>query len=260
MTDRAVGTDPLEEERDLLFRSLDDLDREWEAGELDRADYEALRDGYTARMAALLREPDTDRTDRDEPSPDESGAGSGGGSGPWRSLATVAVVLIVAGLAGLVLARTAGERGVGDQLTGEIDASPRSRVIRCQELGATGGDLLGALQCFDEVLVDDPENAEALAYRGWYLLLASGSLQDGEELAPDDQALADELVASGMAYLDRAIEVDPDFPDPLAFRATVNDRLGRSDDVCADIGTLRSLDPPPFFLDQTDPIAARNGC
>jgi len=67
-------------------------------------------------------------------------------------------------------------------------------------------------------------------------------------------------MASGLDYLDRSIEADPTFPDPLAFRASVYDRLGESDLVCADIETLSTLDPPEFFLDQTTAIAERNDC
>ena len=45
----------LEEDRDHLLRSLDDLEREREAGDIDDADYVTLRDDYTARAAAVLR-------------------------------------------------------------------------------------------------------------------------------------------------------------------------------------------------------------
>ncbi|MDH3680048.1 MAG: hypothetical protein OEV40_08900, partial [Acidimicrobiia bacterium] len=76
----------------------------------------------------------------------------------------------------------------------------------------------------------------------------------------EDEADAVELMASGLDYLNRAIDADPTFPDPLAFRASVHDRLGQSDLVCADIAELRTLDPPQFFLDQTAAIATRNGC
>ena len=53
--DSATGTGELEEERDFLLRSLDDLDRERAAGDLDPADYVALKEDYTARAAAVLR-------------------------------------------------------------------------------------------------------------------------------------------------------------------------------------------------------------
>src|SRR5690606_27537834 len=45
----------LEEERDFLLRSLDDLEREHEAGDVDDHDYEVLKDDYTARAARVIR-------------------------------------------------------------------------------------------------------------------------------------------------------------------------------------------------------------
>ena len=253
----------LEEERDLLLRSLDDLDVEFEAGDLDRADYETLRDGYIARAASVLRRLETapDGEDRSEAAAGEEPPINRPSSLEGRRVLIGLMLLgLVAVLAGVILARTVGERGVNDQITGGIDESARNKVPRCQELGSTGGDLVGALECFDEILADDPANPEALAYRGWYLLLAAGSLQAGDESSGADQADAVELMANGLDYLDRAIEADPSFPDPLAFRATAFDRLGEGERACIDIATLKSLDPPQFFLDQTAGIAARNNC
>ena len=51
----------LEEERRFLLRSLADLEREHDAGDIDDADYATLRDGYTVRAAAVLREIDGGR-------------------------------------------------------------------------------------------------------------------------------------------------------------------------------------------------------
>ena len=48
----------LEEERRFLLRSLADLEREHDAGDIDDVDYATLRDGYTVRAAAVLREID----------------------------------------------------------------------------------------------------------------------------------------------------------------------------------------------------------
>ena len=257
-----VGLDPqrragLEAERDQLLRSLDDLDAEYAAGELDQHDFENLRDGYTARAAEVLRQ---------LAGPETPGVSAGTGSDPSseprprpKRIAMVGALAVLAVVAGYALAQAAGERGVNDSLTGAIDPSSRTRVLECQTMGSTGGDLVGALQCFDEILAGDPKNAEALTYRGWYLLLAAGSLQDTAANA-GDSAQADELTATGLSYLDRAIAADPELPDPLAFRATVHDRQAKPSLVCVDIASLLALNPPQFFVDQTSALAKRNNC
>ena len=53
----------LEEQRDHLLASLDDLDAEYEAGDLDDDDYRTLRADYTARAAAVIRAIDGDDAD-----------------------------------------------------------------------------------------------------------------------------------------------------------------------------------------------------
>ncbi len=251
----------LVEERDLLLRSIEDLEEEFRAGDLDEDDYRSLLDDYTARAAAVIR-----RLGETADEPDGGGAVDNAatvdreGSGRGRRVAVSVGLGAFAIAAGLLLARTVGERGVNDQITGGIEESSRTRVIRCQELGSSGGDLVGALECFDELLLDDPENAEALAYRGWYVLLASGALQQGSDGSAQADADAAELLASGLDYLDRSIAADPTFPDPFAFRASVHDRLGQSELACADVASLSELDPPEFFLQQTAAIADRNDC
>ena len=51
----------LEEERRYLLRSLKDLERERQAGDVDDDDYRTLKDGYTVRAAAVLRQIDDGR-------------------------------------------------------------------------------------------------------------------------------------------------------------------------------------------------------
>jgi hypothetical protein len=50
------GRIALEDERDFCLRSLRDLEAEWQAGDIDPADYRALKDSYTSRAAAVLRQ------------------------------------------------------------------------------------------------------------------------------------------------------------------------------------------------------------
>lgn len=267
----------LEEERDHLLRSLDQLDQEHDDGDIDDDDYRELADGYTARAAAVMRRIEDLRHPTTEPTSSDSSLDSPPTPGGETTVAKSAVAksgvaanrvgkIIIGGAlvlfaigAGLALAQASGERGVRDQITGGIEDSTRTKVLTCQELGAGGSDLLGALECFDEVLAQDPDNAEALAYRGWYLVLAAGSVEAAAGDA-EEAANVEELRTAGLTYIDRAIEADPTYPDPLAFKAIIFDRMGESEKVCAEIGTLLALDPPQFFIDQTAALASRNGC
>ena len=53
----------LEDERDFLLRSLDDLEAEYAAGDIDDRDYEALTDDYTVRAAETIRAIELHRTE-----------------------------------------------------------------------------------------------------------------------------------------------------------------------------------------------------
>lgn len=225
------------------LRALEDLEAEFAAGDLDEADYRELRDDYTVRVADAVRKIDGKAAPA-KPSPSRARR-----AGP---LILVGALIFAVG-AGWLLARSAGERGLDDALTGEI-VSNRQRVFQCQEMGVDGR-IVESLQCFDEVLIDDPDNVEALTYRGWYVILTTSSAQvTGQE----DEA--EELLEVGRTYLDRAVEADPTFPDARAFRAAVLDRLGETEAACAEVEALLALDPPPFFVNQTQAIADRNGC
>jgi tetratricopeptide (TPR) repeat protein len=56
----------LNEERDFLLRSLQDLEEERRAGDVDSHDYAVLKDGYTARAAAVLRALDRRRVEAEQ--------------------------------------------------------------------------------------------------------------------------------------------------------------------------------------------------
>ncbi len=238
-------TDRLSDELAQQLRSLDDLDAEHAAGDLQDDDYRKLHDLYTVRVADTVRRIEHASGERDEPVPVRSTR--------RVNLAIVAGIAVFAVAAGWLLARSTGERGVGDILTGSIDSS-RQRIFDCQELAADD-QIVESLQCLDEVLLDDPDNAEALTYRGWYLVLTTSSAE-----AAGDQDQAVELLDTGLTYLDRAVEVDPGFVDARAFRAVVYDRRGDTNAVCQELAELLALDPPPFFVEQTADLTRRNGC
>jgi tetratricopeptide (TPR) repeat protein len=200
----------LEEQRDFLLLSIDDLEREYEAGDVDEADYHALKDDYTARAAAVLRALDDGRARYAAVRPRRS----------WPRLVGIfAVVALLATGAGLLLARASGTRGTGDQVSGDIRLTNRDRLLEALDR-LTAGEPVAALELYDEVLETEPDNVEALTYRGWTLVLSQ---------LPED----------GLQWLDRAVEVDPDYPDARALRAVTLARfLDRPDEALADLDAL----------------------
>lgn len=239
----------LEEERDFLFRSLDDLDSEHAAGDLDDADHAELRDDYTVRAAEIIRAIGEHRDALSE-------ARAAKAVSPTRRVAWIVGIAAGAVLAGLLLAQAAGERGVGDGLTGSIDESLRDRVLQCQRLGTEGAEgLEAALGCFDSVLDEDPNNVEALTYRGWYVSLVAASAQE-----QDMSEQAAELFEVSRDFIDRAIAVDPSFPDARAFRAVVADRQGDPETACRELAALQALDAPPMMDQLTSTLEARLDC
>ncbi len=213
----------LEEQRDFLLASLRDLEAEWEAGDLDDADHVALRDDYTARAALVLRAIERHSAVR----------ASARESRSWlRTIGWTVGVVAFAVLVGVVVAQASGRRGTGG-LTGDVRLTTRERLIECQQALAEGA-LEEATDCFDEVIAEDPSNAEALAYRGWSVAIGSF----GEE-APDPAALDEAL-----EWIERAIEADATYPDALAFRIIALSRAGRDGELAAAFEAFDAADPP----------------
>jgi len=181
----------LEEERRFLLRSITDLDREHLYGDVDDNDYQTLRDGYTARAATVLRAIDD---------------GHVGTSPPRRRrpkvfVAWIVGTLLVACLAGWLVARTSGQRLPGQAITGGLPGDEVAQKL------AEARQLLGvnpqqAIIRYQQVRELDPNNAEALTYMGW-LIAQSGT----------------STAAAGAEFLRGAIKIDPTYADPHCFLA-----------------------------------------
>ncbi len=230
----------IDDEQASLLRSLTDLEREYNAGDLDDADYEALKDDYTVRAADLLR-----RRANIEAGVSEAAATAAVARQEqrWRrpivALATVGTALGI----GVAVARFAGERVGSQGLTGSVRAAGAERSAEVQALLTKAqqnlsADPFTALKAYDEVLTIDPENPEAVTYGGWLLRIVAQSA---------DGAARDELLGRAKDRLDKAIAIAPGYPDARAFRGILrlrdfNDPVGANDDFT----TLAALDPPPF--------------
>ncbi len=127
----------------------------------------------------------------------------------------IVFVLILGGL----LWRASNDRG-GGNITGDAFVSGDLRECR-----AAMSDLESARECYSSVLVDDPDNVEALAYRGWM----SSRLGDPESAAAD---------------LARAVSLDPEYVDALVFSAVVAANSGDFEAAGTHLSDFYAADPP----------------
>ena len=223
----------LEEERDFLLDSLDDLERERTAGDVDDHDYRTLKADYTARAAAVLRSLDDDVTGSPTAAPDARSA-RGRASSRGRRIATVAGIALVAVLAGVLVTQASGRRGSGG-LTGLDVTAASSRVSDCQERELSG-DADGALRCYGGILDVLPANVEALTFRGWL------------------QVRQFDLDA-GLEDLDAAVQLAPESTAPYIFRASGRARSGDAPGSVADLAAFYGNDPDEEEADLADQFA-----
>jgi tetratricopeptide (TPR) repeat protein len=215
----SLERDRLLEERDHLLTSLDDLDAEKAAGDLDDLDFEMLRDDYTARAAQLTRVLDGASVRRTKRA-----------AAPVSSrIKSIAVVVVIAAVASWAMVQFSGARGSGETASGEIRLSTASLLIDAAEAFG-GGDPQRSIELYGEVLELQPTNVEALTYRGWI------EYQTGD-------------VESATADFDEAVAFDESYADVRVFRAIValddEDFEAASDELAA--------------FDRSDPTAiARN--
>jgi cytochrome c-type biogenesis protein CcmH len=120
---------------------------------------------------------------------------------------------------------------------------------------AESGDVVGANEVIDAVLVVAPDDLGALVYKGTLL----GSI--AQRATGDDRAL---LEGRALDALDRAVELAAEgggsqLPAALVARAGVLIDLGRPDDAADDLGTLDGLEVPDELVEQVDALRVELG-
>ncbi len=221
----------LEEERRFLLRSLNDLEREHDAGDVDDLDYRSLKDGYTMRAATVLRQIDEGQAALPTAKPRR-----------WsRTIAVAAAVVVGSVGVGFVLAGAWGERSSGQEMTG-LTPGDESRIVLTNARDAqSAGDFATANALFAEVIEMERargrENAEAVAYFGWTLALLTRQ--------NPDQSRAAERYDAAVLALGQAVELEPDYADPQCFLAIVEFQFrGDAEAALPHIERCEASNPP----------------
>jgi tetratricopeptide (TPR) repeat protein len=227
-------SDELRHEQQFLLRSLRDLDSERAAGDIDDADYAALRDGYISRTAVITRELDgavvTELISRN-----------------WvRRILVIACVVAVGAAAGIWVASQSGQRLPGESSSGAIEQSSSGILATARQLNFS--DPGKAIELYTQVLKLEPDNAEALTYRSWILALtaraATGSVK---QLA----------LVTAVNDLLRAQKVDNEYPDAHCFLGIVYFRFLNSASLAKpQLDTCKAMNPPTEVQSFVDAIVA----
>ncbi|HUF33802.1 MAG TPA: cytochrome c-type biogenesis protein CcmH [Acidimicrobiales bacterium] len=160
------------------------------------------------------------------------------GGWPRQAAVVVAVVTLAVG-AGVAVAASSGTRLPGETFTGEIRPTASSELRRAALL-AQEGQVREALEVYDGLLEDDPDNVEALGERG--LLLVSLGQATGRPV----------LLEAGKESVERALALRPDDPRSLFYLGLALRLEG--DDRGAEDAFARALDadPPPALRESIE--------
>jgi cytochrome c-type biogenesis protein CcmH/NrfG len=217
-----IDREALEAERDFLLRSLDDLEDEREAGNVDDGTYQMLRDDYTARAAAAIRslEEGTDLTPADPP-----------GSSKVVRAVTVAGIIVFALVAAFVLTRTVGQRRSGQTITGNnqvasgattpdpgpalaraVRDNPKSYAahIAYARYLLQSRDFSDAIHEFGTATQLDPSQPEPPTYAGWAGALLAQQVSNAKT--------RETLLSAALERIDEVIKTHPKYPDAYALK------------------------------------------
>lgn len=232
----------LEDRRAAALRSLEEIEADFEAGNLSGDDYESLRERYESEAGLLAQSLKTRigearrggkaRATSDRPAAAQTPAGS-----RWPNAVGWAAGLVAfAALAWLVMSNALQPRGSDGSITGGLPGQPGGmpttsttapiaevdgeRLAELEKIVAADSSNVAAMnelahlyltlqrygevtQLSTKVLERDSRNPEALTHLGMVLV-------------------AVDHLAEGLASFDRALEIDPEFAEALQFKGMVS--------------------------------------
>lgn len=230
----------LEEQRNFLLTSLDDLDREHDAGDLDDDDYATLRADYTARAAQVIHAIDDAQRLIDDAAPTHRG---------WRRIILVAAVVVVAIVAAGVVTSTSGHNDATANNQPKVTPQTQTCIDKMGALVRSmtgskvnqnfGTDTIATIECFTKVIEDDPKDAVAYTYRGRTLAFL------GQQLSGvASPTVVASFVQRATADLAKARKLAPEYPDALAFSAMNALSMGDTKQAKAYLAQLDALQLP----------------
>jgi tetratricopeptide (TPR) repeat protein len=193
----------LEDERSFLLSSLEDLDREYDAGDLSDEDHQVLRDSYIARAAEVIRALDAGQrpavpSGAGDPSP--TGRRPDADSSPSdtprpvavrsRRILMAAALVVAIGCVVWAVADHASTRLPGESATGSVTLSPSQQTARTLDQAETlenDGNPVEAVKLYESVLRQDPTQEQALAEVGWLEYEAGAEGQKADLLSVGEQ-------------------------------------------------------------------------
>jgi cytochrome c-type biogenesis protein CcmH len=222
--DQVDTHEELEAQRVFLMRSLEDLEAERAAGNIDEATYARLHGDYTARAAAVLRALDgeTSETTVETGAPPVSAG---------RRALVIGGLIAFAIAAAVVLAITIGPRQPGGTVTGNLPATPKSDAVLKAAVAAHPNDYSARIEYARDLLPTNsvealqqygaagklsPSEPEPPTYIGWILALASTQVTDAAQRS--------QLVKQSLSEFAQARKLDPKYADDYVFEGLVRAR------------------------------------
>ena len=222
-----LDREALEAERDFLLRSLDDLEEERTAGNVDDGTYRELHDDYTARAAAVIRSLDAG-ADLTAPEPRSKST--------LARAVTVGAIVVFALVAAVFLSRAVGQRRPGQTITGNAQvgsSSTTTGVDPGRQLAAAvkqqpksyaahtayaryllrNNDFVDAVREFGAATRLDPSQPEPPTYAGWAGALVSQQVVDAGTRRT--------LLSASLERINEVIKAHPKYPDAYALRGVI---------------------------------------
>ena len=190
-----------EKEKDFLLKSLDDLDSELAKGDLTEKDYAQLSRNYKRRLIKL--------TKQETRSIKESKL-----QNVKKTWFTVTFLVVLALISGIAIANSSGERTGSETITGSIRKSTVTKLQEAQQLLSDSDKWDEAISIYDEVLQDQPSNAEALTYRAW-LRYRTGEDSDPQIRDWREVRILNPEFADAIVFLTIALSDESRFPEAL---------------------------------------------